>query len=333
MPEKIYPVKDMEFWKKKKVLVTGATGFLGSWLVQDLLSKGAEVTTIIRDTTPSSNFFILGLHKKVNIVMGTIVDIALVTRTINEYSIDTIFHLAAQSQVSISNKSPLSTFETNIKGTWVILEAARELNVERIIVASSDKAYGPQAVLPYVESSPLGGTHPYDVSKSCVDLIARSYFSTYQLPVVVIRASNLYGGGDNNYARLIPKTIKHILNNESPIIQRSNGTPIRDFLYISDSVRGYISVAENMDNPDLVGQAFNIGSGKGMNKKDVVEIIIKQMNSNLTPVIVGESKLVGEINTQYLSSEKILKILGWKPEYSFEDGLAETINWYENNLS
>ncbi len=322
----------MGYWKDKKVLVTGATGFLGGWLALELVNQGADVTTIVRDVVPSSNFYIQNLHKKTNMVNGSIVDFNVVERAVNEYAVDTVFHAAAQSQVLSANRSPTSTFETNIKGTWNVLEACRQLNVRRIVVASSDKAYGPQKKLPYFEDTSLGGRYPYDASKACTDILAQSYFVTYRLPVGITRCANLYGGGDYNYDRVIPGTIRSILRNEIPII-RSDGSPERDYMYVKDAVNGYMMLAENLDKNEIRGEAFNMGTGKPVSALNVVNEVIKAMGKKVQPKILLKEKIKGEIDKQYLESSKALKMLGWKPKHTFEQGIKETIAWYRKNIS
>ncbi|MGD8858228.1 MAG: GDP-mannose 4,6-dehydratase, partial [Chloroflexota bacterium] len=247
------------FWQDRRVLVTGCSGFLGSWLSKRLTAVGADVIGLIRDQVPDSELVRSGQLSKIYVVAGDVNDYALIERTLAEYEIDTIFHLAAQTIVTIANRAPLSTFETNIKGTWVMLEAARRNpTVSRIVVASSDKAYGTQAQLPYREDSPLVGRHPYDVSKSCADLIAQTYAHSYDMPIVVTRFANLYGGGDLNWNRIVPGTIRSVIRGERPII-RSDGTFRRDYLFVDDAVGGYMEVAQAIDRPEIKGQAFNFG--------------------------------------------------------------------------
>ena len=245
------------YWTDKNVFITGCTGLLGSWLTMELVKRGANVTGLIRDLVPRSNLNWSGFNDKINIVRGELEDFFVLERTLNEYEIDTVFHLGAQTIVSIANRNPLSTFESNIKGTWNILEACRRVaTVSRVVVASTDKAYGEQETLPYDEKFPLLGSHPYDVSKSCADLVSQAYHKTYQLPVCVTRCGNFYGGGDLNFNRIVPGTIKSVLNNETPII-RSDGTYIRDYFYILDAVEAYLLLAEKIDSLDIHGEAFN----------------------------------------------------------------------------
>ena len=314
------------YWKNKNVFITGCTGLLGSWMVKYLVEAEANIVGLIRDWVPKSKLLLDGSIDKINVVRGCIEDYSIIERVTGEYEIDTVFHLAAQTIVCIANRNPLSTFESNIKGTWNILEACqRSQNVEKIIVASSDKAYGDQEKLPYDEEIPLEGRHPYDVSKSCADLLCRAYFETYRLPVCITRCGNFYGGGDLNFNRIIPGTIKSIINNEAPII-RSDGTYIRDYFYIEDAVEAYLLLAEKMDNRQIHGEAFNFSNEFQINVIELVEKILKIMGSKLEPVILGKAS--NEIKHQYLSSQKARKILGWMPKYNLESGLRKTIKFY-----
>jgi CDP-glucose 4,6-dehydratase len=248
-----------EFWQNKQVLITGCTGFLGSWLTMRLVEAGADAVGLIRDQTPHSELVRTGTDRQMTIVQGDICDYPLIERTLGEYEIEYIFHLAAQTQVPIANRVPLSTFETNIKGTWILLEAARRNpTVKGIVVASSDKAYGHQPHLPYTEDAPLEGRHPYDVSKSCADLITRSYAESYRLPVAITRFANLYGGGDLNWNRIVPGTIRSLVRGERPVI-RSDGTFKRDYIFVQDAVSGYLKVAQYLADTEDYGQAFNFG--------------------------------------------------------------------------
>jgi CDP-glucose 4,6-dehydratase len=320
-----------KFWQDKHVFVTGCTGLLGSWLTADLLSKGAHVVGLIRDQVPHSQLIRTGNIDLIDIVRGDICDYELIERSLAEYEIDTIFHLAAQTQVGIANRVPLPTFESNIKGTWVVLEAARRNpTVQRILTASSDKAYGTHAQLPYTEDAPLQGEHPYDVSKSCADLISHSYAHTYGLPVTVTRCANLYGGGDLNWNRIVPGTMRSVIRNEAPII-RSDGTMKRDYIYIKDAVRGYMTVAENMHRAEVRGQAFNFGFDNPLSVLEMANSIIELSDNNhLEPVILDEVN--NEIQDQYLCSDKAGQVLGWEPQFSLDQGLTETMNWYKEFL-
>jgi len=318
------------FWKDRNVFVTGCTGLLGSWLVKDLTEKGANVTGLIRDLVPKSNLNWSGFNDKINIVRGEIENYFLLERTINEYEIDTVFHLAAQTIVTIANRNPISTFESNIKGTWNVLESCRKAAlVKRIVVASSDKAYGDQEKLPYDEDTPLEGKHPYDDSKSCTDLLSKAYFETYKLPVCITRCGNFYGGGDLNFNRIVPGTIRSVLNKEAPII-RSDGSLVRDYFYIEDGVEAYLLLAEKMEKLGIQGEAFNFSNEIQITVLELVEKILKIMKSNLKPKILRET--TNEIKHQYLSAKKAREILHWKPKYTLEDGLRRTIKWYEEFL-
>jgi CDP-glucose 4,6-dehydratase len=318
------------FWKDRNVFVTGCTGLLGSWLVKALIERGANVTGLIRDLVPKSNLNWSGFNDKINIVRGEIENYFLLERTINEYEIDTVFHLAAQTIVTIANRNPISTFESNIKGTWNVLEACRRAPlVKRIIVASSDKAYGDQEKLPYDEDTPLEGKHPYDVSKSCTDLLCRAYFETYKLPVCITRCGNFYGGGDLNFNRIVPGTIRSVLNKEAPII-RSDGSLVRDYFYIEDGVEAYLLLAERMEKLGIQGEAFNFSNEIQVTVFELVEKILKIMKSDLEPKILRES--TNEIKHQYLSAKKAREILNWKPKYTLDDGLRRTTKWYEDFL-
>lgn len=315
-----------QFWKGKKVLVTGATGLLGSWLVDALLRNKNHPVALIRDMVPDSNFFLSGNDRTTTIVRGCLEDYPLVERTLNEYEIDTVFHLGAQTIVPTANRSPLSTFEANIKGTWNVLEACRNSKlVRRIVVASSDKAYGTSPSVPYTEDLPLRGEHPYDVSKSCADLLAVSYFKTYQLPVAITRCGNIYGGGDLNFNRIVPGTIKALLDKERPII-RSDGTFIRDYFFVKDAVSACLLVAEQLDRKEVKGQAFNFSNESPLTVLQVVELIAGLMNKKVKPRVLN--LVSGEIKNQSLSSRKARTLLQWRAGYSMEEGLKETMAWY-----
>ena len=299
------------FWNNKNVFITGGTGFLGSYLVKKLVNYGANVTILVRDYIPQSNIYRGEEYKKVNVVHGTLEDYLLIERTLGEYEIDTVFHLAAQAIVGVANRNPLGTFKSNIEGTWNILEAARKSPlIKRVIVASSDKAYGDQEKLPYDENMPLQGKHPYDVSKSCADLIAQTYYETYKLPVCITRCGNLYGGGDLNFNRIIPQSIQSILNNKAPVI-RSDGSFIRDYFYIEDAVDAYINLAEKVVELNLGGQAFNFSNEIQLTVLELVNKILKIMGSSMKPIILNQGS--NEIIHQYLSAKKARTILGWSP--------------------
>jgi CDP-glucose 4,6-dehydratase len=305
---------------------------VGSWLTADLVSAGADVVGLIRDQVPHSQLVRSGTIKQVTVVTGDVNDYDLLERTMAEYEIDTIFHLAAQTIVQIANRAPLSTFETNIKGTWVLMEAARRNpTVRNVIVASSDKAYGTQAKLPYTEESPLQGNHPYDVSKSCADLIAQAYANTYEMPIVITRFANLYGGGDLNWNRIVPGTIRSAIQGDRPII-RSDGTFRRDYLFIRDAVGAYITVAERLREEAVCGQVFNFGLDQPIDAMMMVRMITDLAGQpQLEPIVLGQAQ--NEIPDQYLTADKAQQILGWKPKYNVEEGLLETIDWYRDFLS
>lgn len=322
---------DNNFWRDRNVFVTGSTGFLGSWLTQAMVEKNAHVVALVRDTVPESQLYRFDLLDRLTIVQGSLEDYSLVNRTIAEYEIDTVFHLAAQAIVGVANRNPLSTFESNIRGTWHVLEACRQNpTVERIVIASSDKAYGNQKDLPYDEDFPLQGSHPYDVSKSCADLIAATYHNTYNLPVAITRCGNLFGGGDLNFNRIVPGTIRSVFHGERPII-RSDGSPLRDYIYVKDAVDAYILLAASLDDPSLHGQAFNFGTAKPLSVLELTNTILKLMErEDLEPRVLNEAH--GEILHQYLSSDKAHRLLGWSPAASIDSGLLEAIGWYRDFL-
>ncbi|VWA42936.1 GDP-mannose 4,6-dehydratase [Bacillus altitudinis] len=314
------------FWNGKNVFVTGCTGLLGSYLVKELIDQGANVTGLVRDQVPRSNLYQGGQFEKMNVVQGALEDMQTIERALGEYEIDTVFHLAAQAIVGVANRHPVSTFEANILGTWNVLEACRRQPlIKRVIVASSDKAYGDQEQLPYDEDMPLNGKHPYDVSKSCADLISHTYYNTYGLPVCITRCGNLYGGGDLNFNRIIPQTIQLVLEGKAPEI-RSDGTFIRDYFYIEDAVKAYLLLAEKMEEKGLAGEAFNFSNEIQLTVLELVDKILKAMGSELKPRILNQG--THEIKHQYLSAEKARKLLDWKPDYSIDEGLEKTIEWY-----
>jgi CDP-glucose 4,6-dehydratase len=314
------------FWENKNILITGCTGLLGSWLTESLVSKNANVIGLVRDSVPKSRFYQPEISNNVVTVRGEIENYFLLERIINEYEIDTVFHLAAQTIVTLANRNPISTFKSNIEGTWNILEACRKSSlVTRIVVASSDKAYGDQPALPYDEKTPLEGRHPYDVSKSCADLICRAYFDTYNLPVCVTRCGNFYGGGDLNFNRIVPGTIHSVFHHQRPVI-RSDGSPLRDYFYVRDGVDSYILLAEKMENKGIHGEAFNFSTERPHSVLDIVQKIIEIMGSDLKPKLLNQA--TNEIQDQYLSAKKAKKILNWESKYTLDNGLKETIDWY-----
>jgi len=316
------------FWQSRRVFVTGATGIVGSWLVKDLLAQGAYVVALVRDADPQSEFYRSGDIQRVSVVNGVLEDFWALERAINEHEVDTVFHLGAQTIVGTAHRFPLPTFEANIRGTYNVLEACRLHRdmVQRVVIASSDKAYGEQPQLPYTEDMPLNGRHPYEVSKSCADLIAQAYRHTYGLPLAIARCGNVYGGGDLNWSRIVPGTIRSFLHGERPTI-RSDGTYIRDYIYVKDTARAYMRIAECLDDDRVRGQAFNFSTESPMSVLELVTVIQRLMDcEHIKPDIQNCAQ--GEIRTQYLSAAKARAILGWQPGYSLETGLQETIEWY-----
>ena len=314
------------------MFVTGGTGFLGARLTEWLLAQGAEVTALVRDLVPRSSFYRMGLGERVTTVRGALEDFDLLERALNEYEIEVVFHLGAQTLVGIANENPRSTFSANVAGTWNVLEAARRSSrIRAIVVASSDKAYGAKAELPYHEEAALVGRHPYDVSKSCADLIAQMYWHTYRAPVAVTRCGNFYGGGDLNWNRLVPGTIRSVVDGERPIV-RSDGTLQRDYLYIKDAVGAYAVLAEKLLAGEAHGETFNFSNESPRTVLAVVTRIGELMGrSDLAPVVLNQAS--HEIPHQYLSAAKARDQLGWKPQYGLDEGLAETITWYREFLA
>jgi CDP-glucose 4,6-dehydratase len=316
------------FWQDRPTLVTGASGLVGGWLVRRLIEAGADVVCLVRDWVPQSELVRTGLIERVRVVRGDVCDQALLERALGEYEIDTVMHLAAQTIVTIANRNPVSTFEANIGGTWALLEACRRSPaVKQIIAASSDKAYGDHELLPYDEQTPLQGRHPYDVSKSCADLITQSYATTYRLPVAITRCGNFYGGGDLNWNRIVPGTIRSIVRGQPPII-RSDGQYIRDYFYVEDGAAAYMLLAEQLSaNPELIGQAFNFSNEIQVTVLDLVGRILALMQSDLAPDVRNEA--TNEIRHQYLSADKARCVLDWQPLFTLEVGLRRSIDWYK----
>jgi len=319
------------FWLDRPVFVTGGTGLVGSWLVHRLTQVGTQVVCLIRDWVPQSELIRSSDLQKVVTVRGDVQDQALLERILGEYEIETVIHLAAQTIVTIANRNPVSTFETNIKGTWAVLEACRRSpKVKQIVMASSDKAYGDQEILPYDENTPLNGKHPYDVSKSCSDLLSQAYARTYHLPVVITRCGNFYGGGDLNWNRIVPGTIRSVLRGQRPVI-RSDGKYVRDYFYVEDGAAAYMLLAEKlMSDPALQGQAFNFSNEIRITVTELVEKILELMGSTLKPEVLNQT--TNEIREQYLSAQRARDLLQWQPLYSLEEGLRRTIAWYKSFL-
>lgn len=318
------------FWLDRPTFVTGATGLIGGWLVRQLLEQGADVVCLVRDWVPQSELARSGLIESVKIVRGDVCDQALLERVLGEYEIETVIHLAAQTIVPVANRNPTATFETNVAGTWRLLEACRHSpRVKQIVVASSDKAYGDYERLPYDEDAPLRGRHPYDVSKSCADLIAQSYTVTYGLPVVVARCGNFYGGGDLNWSRIVPGTIRSILRGQRPVI-RSDGGFVRDYFYVEDGAHVYMMLAEQLaeKQDELAGHAFNFSNEIQVTVRELADRILQLMDSPLELDIRNEAS--NEIRHQYLSAAKARRMLGWRPLFTLDEGLAHTIEWYRD---
>jgi CDP-glucose 4,6-dehydratase len=319
------------FWRDRPTLVTGGSGLVGSWLVKRLLAAQADVVCLIRDWVPQSELMGSRVVEQVKAVRGELRDQRLLERLIGEYEIDTVLHLAAQTIVPIANRNPISTFETNVGGTWALLEACRRSpTVKQIVVASSDKSYGEQEQLPYEETMALAGRHPYDVSKSAGDLIAQSYAATYDLPVVITRCGNFYGGGDLNWSRIVPGTIRSVLRGKRPVI-RSDGQSVRDYFYVEDGAAAYAFLAEHLAaDRSLAGEAFNFSNEEPINVLDLTSKILALMGSDLKPDVRDEA--TNEIKCQYLSAAKAREKLGWRPLFQLEHGLLLTIDWYRDLL-
>jgi CDP-glucose 4,6-dehydratase len=327
----VTPATGTAFWRDRPTLVTGASGLVGSWLVKRLLAAQADVVCLIRDWVPQSELMGSKVVEQVKAVRGELRDQRLLERLIGEYEIDTVLHLAAQTIVPIANRNPISTFETNIAGTWALLEACRRSpTVKQIVVASSDKSYGEQEQLPYEENMALAGRHPYDVSKSAGDLIAQSYAATYDLPVVITRCGNFYGGGDLNWSRIVPGTIRSVLRGKRPVI-RSDGQSIRDYFYVEDGAAAYAFLAEHLAaDGSLAGEAFNFSNEEPITVLDLTNKILALMGSDLKPDVRNEA--TNEIKCQYLSAAKAREKLGWRPLFQLEHGLLLTIDWYRDLL-
>ncbi|MEO7667485.1 MAG: GDP-mannose 4,6-dehydratase [Dehalococcoidia bacterium] len=319
------------FWSGKTVLVTGVGGFVATHLASQLVERGASVVGVLRDSRGGRRLEAFDLLDRIDLVHGAIEDYALMERAFNEYEVEYCFHLAAQAIVGIANRSPISTFESNIHGTWSVMEAARNSPlVKGIVIASSDKVYGDHDVLPYTEEAPLLARYPYDASKLCAEVIARSYAATFDLPLGVVRCANIYGGGDLNWSRVVPGTIRSMLMGEAPII-RSDGTLERDYMHVYDAVGAYLTLAENLERPEVRGEAFNFGWGRGYSVLEIVETVLREGGSDLQPKVLGENK--GEINRQWLDSAKAERVLKWSPAVSLDQGIRESIDWYRDYLS
>jgi CDP-glucose 4,6-dehydratase len=317
------------FWRDRPVFVTGATGLVGSSVVRQLLDLDADVVALVRDWVPRSELVASHLIDRVTVVRGDVRDQETMERALGEYEIATVLHLAAQTTVGVANRNPVSTLDANIRGTWALLEACRRSpTVQQIVTASSDKAYGDQDVLPYKEDTPVLGRNPYDVSKSCADLLAQMFAKTYRMPVCVTRCGNFYGGGDLNWNRIVPGTIRSVIRGERPVI-RSDGHFIRDYLYVEDGARAYLQLAEQLAaKPALAGEVFNFSAEQPLGVLDLVARILSAMGSTLAPDVRNEAS--NEIRNQYLDASKARSMLAWSPAYTFDEGLRETIAWYTN---
>ena len=320
------------FWQDRSVFVTGASGLLGGWLTKQLLEQCANVTVLLRDWVPACEFVRQKEFERVNTVRGDIRDASLLERVLGEYEVEIVFHLAAQAIVGIANRNPISTFESNIQGTWNLLEACRRApKIQAVLVASSDKAYGDQPVLPYAEEMPLQGNHPYEVSKSCADLITQAYIASYNLPAAITRCGNFYGGGDLNWNRVVPGTIRSVVRGEAPVI-RSDGQFVRDYFYVEDGAAAYLLLAQRMIETPAVGKtAYNFSNEAQISVIDLVNKILAKMGSDLKPVI--QNQVSNEIRNQFLSAERARKVLQWKPQFTLDEGLDRTIAWYREALS
>jgi CDP-glucose 4,6-dehydratase len=315
----------------RSVFVTGAYGLLGGWLVKALLGHGARVTVLRRDAVPVSALELEGTERHVNVVRGDVRDGELLERALAEYEIDTVFHLAAQAIVGVAQRSPMATFDTNIRGTWTMLEACRRLEISRVVVAASDKAYGLHDHLPYREDLALLPRYPYDVSKAAADMIARSYWHTYGLPVAVTRFANLYGGGDLNVSRLVPEVVLAVLTRRRPVI-RSDGTLERDFLYVEDAVAAYLAILKLLDEGRGAGEAFNAGGEKPHSVLEIAELTCRVAGTHVVPDVRGRGNPPGEAPRQWVDSRKLRELTGWAPRVSLEEGLARTLDWYREYL-
>ena len=312
----------------RRAMVTGGLGLLGSWLCKALLDRGDAVVVFDRDVNRPSALRLEGLAGEVALVGGDVADAGAVARALSEHAVDTVFHLAAQTLVGAAQAAPAATFEANVRGTWTLLDACCAAGVQRVVVASSDKAYGPAHELPYVEEQPLRAIYPYDASKAAADIIARSYWHSYGLPVAVTRFANLYGGGDLNVSRLIPETVWAAIDNRAPVI-RSDGSPERDFLYVEDAVAAYLAIVEALGDPQAAaGEAFNAGGGEPHAVLDVVRLVLRVAGSPIEPDIRGAGTPAGELDRQYVDYAKLASMTGWAPRVDLEKGLGRTVDWY-----
>lgn len=310
-------------------LVTGARGFVGGWLAKALLERGETVVSLDRKRTSErpSVIAMIGIEDDLIQVEGDLVNGELMTRLLAEHDVDTVFHLAAEVIVATVQASPVQGFESNIRGTWTLLEACRAHGVQRLVVASSDKAYGAHEELPYREDFALQPTAPYEVSKAATDLIARSYWPSFGLPVAVTRFANIYGGGDLNFSRLIPEAVSAAIDGRRPVL-RSDGSPERDYLFVEDAADAYLALADNLHRDEVRGEAFNAGGGRSYPVLEVIETIARLADSGIEPDVRGTGNPKGEIDRQYVDPTKIREVCGWEPAVGLEEGLAQTLEWY-----
>jgi CDP-glucose 4,6-dehydratase len=313
-------------------LVTGARGFAGAWLAKALLERGVRVVSLDKGRTerPISTLALLGIDGEVEEVAGDLNEAELIDGLLRSHGVDSVFHLAAETIVGDVPASPRESFEHNVRGSWTVLAACRLAGVERIVVASSDKAYGAHEELPYREDFALRPRAPYEASKAAADLIARSYGHTYDLPVAVTRFANIYGGGDLNFSRLVPETVSAALDGRRPVL-RSDGSPERDLLYVEDAAAAYLAIAANLDRPDVRGEAFNAGGGEPHSVREVVELILRLAGAELEPDVKGTGKPEGEIDRQWVDPSKLRERCGWSPAVDLEEGLRRTIEWYREH--
>jgi CDP-glucose 4,6-dehydratase len=320
------------YWQGKRVFVTGATGLMGGWLVKALMREGADIVALVRDQAPKSMVVREGLIEQIAIVPGDLESLPTMQRAIAEYEPHTVFHLAAQPLVQVAKRDPVGTLRANVMGTWNVLEACRLAGKSNVVVASSDKAYGATENLPYLETHPLQGRYPYDVSQSCTDLIAQMYAATYGTKTAIARCGNLFGGGDLNFSRTLPGLIQATLANE-PFVIRSDGKFVRDFLYVKDAAECYLTLGERLAEDDsIAGEAFNFSLGERLTVLEIVHMTLKIMGrTDLKPVI--QNVATSEIREQYLDASKAHERLGWKPAYGMEEAIRETVEWYREHFA
>ncbi len=323
-------IMDVKFWNKRRVLITGFEGFLGSNLTRKLVGASASIMGLDIKTYRKATLLTASDYDKIKVIKGDVANYSLIRKIISTHKIEVVFHLAAEAIVGRSLENPLKTFATNVKGTWNILEASRiSGHVKAVVIASSDKAYGSHENLPYTEQTPLIGRHPYDVSKSCADLIANAYFHTYDVPVCVTRCGNIFGPGDLNFSRIIPDTIRSIILNKTLVI-RSDGEFTRDYVFVDDIVEGYILLAQELRKVKFAGEAFNFSNENPIQVKSLVEKIYEVADEDPDYKILGQARY--EIKHQYLLAEKARIMLGWRPQFNLDDALKVTINWYKNHF-